>query len=335
MSLFIGKDLEGNGILHITEGVKSATAMKSGVLDDTIFHNDLEFTTFTVYDIIQGGVTTWRPYLSRYNQQAYTQSSEGFSRLNDANVVGSFYLDNDNNVVTGQIQFKIGVQSSTTLVTTYHVGSTPIGPDNLSRDVSGNSYSAISSTAKKLVILHKEKLASGPGVTVGQGIFKIGSADLQNLKYAYYGDLNNHPSTIRIDNYLSLVDSSKIDGDILISSNSAATIISKGGYDLFNSSVGRFVPGIGTTTVKRNTTDLNTYKNTYYPIMDATLGNFYSLKAVVDFGYGAYTSATFLEEDFDEYVAGYTRIRYLNGQLVSYTTSTDFYVTFTIEEFEV
>lgn len=48
MSLLIGKDLVDDPIMHITRTVKSATELKSGIIDgDTVFHSDLPYVSHT------------------------------------------------------------------------------------------------------------------------------------------------------------------------------------------------------------------------------------------------------------------------------------------------
>ena len=49
MSLYLGKGNSNNNILHITKGVTPTSAMKSGVLDNTVFHSDLPYLSLLDY----------------------------------------------------------------------------------------------------------------------------------------------------------------------------------------------------------------------------------------------------------------------------------------------
>lgn len=59
MSIFIGKDNLNNPLLHITKTSKSASAMKTGVVSDTVFHSDLGYIEYENYacTIVDSGVS--------------------------------------------------------------------------------------------------------------------------------------------------------------------------------------------------------------------------------------------------------------------------------------
>lgn len=51
MSLYVGKDTNGVGVMHLTQGPTDLNSMKSGILSNTIFHSLLKYTTWTSYNL--------------------------------------------------------------------------------------------------------------------------------------------------------------------------------------------------------------------------------------------------------------------------------------------
>lgn len=51
MSLYIGEDVNGNNVLHVTKGSTSASDMRTGILDSTIFHSDMKFLTYKEFEV--------------------------------------------------------------------------------------------------------------------------------------------------------------------------------------------------------------------------------------------------------------------------------------------
>lgn len=52
MSFYLGKDNTNKNILHITKGVATQASLQSGILPTTVFHSDLPYVSYTVYDAI-------------------------------------------------------------------------------------------------------------------------------------------------------------------------------------------------------------------------------------------------------------------------------------------
>ena len=50
MSFYLGNDNSNNNVMHITKNGHSAADMRSGVLTDTVFHSDLPYITYSVYE---------------------------------------------------------------------------------------------------------------------------------------------------------------------------------------------------------------------------------------------------------------------------------------------
>lgn len=51
MSLYVGKDSTGTGVLHLTQGDTDLVSMKSGILPNTVFHSLLRYTTWVEYPL--------------------------------------------------------------------------------------------------------------------------------------------------------------------------------------------------------------------------------------------------------------------------------------------
>lgn len=277
MSLYIGNDNNGNGLLHITTNKHNIYDMKGGVLPDTIFHNDLEFSGYELYDIIEGSVGYyWASGNDRYNKTYYNYSCAGFHRLDDSDVTSYLLLDDYNNTVpTNRIQWLYG--DFTSLSPVYIPGWRAIGPVVYTRDVRGNRFSPVHSTAKKLLVLKKTKLIDGPGVNIKRGVFNVGNSDLYDFTYAFLGNLVTYPDAIHIGNQLTLIDTKEVGGSISIKSNPSQTVISKGGFEIFNSSVGQYLPGIGVLHTF-NIGVINKYRNIF--LMELKLNGYYTIRYI-------------------------------------------------------
>ena len=51
MSLYVGKEETGVGVLHLTNGDTSLTSIKSGILSNTVFHSLLKYTTWNEHTL--------------------------------------------------------------------------------------------------------------------------------------------------------------------------------------------------------------------------------------------------------------------------------------------
>ena len=51
MSLYVGKDANGAGVMHLTQGPTELSSMKSGILSNTVFHSSLKYVTWTEYPL--------------------------------------------------------------------------------------------------------------------------------------------------------------------------------------------------------------------------------------------------------------------------------------------
>ena len=51
MSFYLGTGGSGK-IMHITKGSYTDTTMQGGILPDTVFHSDLRYITYELYDAI-------------------------------------------------------------------------------------------------------------------------------------------------------------------------------------------------------------------------------------------------------------------------------------------
>ena len=239
MSLYIGDDNKSDKVLHITQGSNTASELKSGVLPNTVFHNDLDFLTYTLYHVSSLGF--WSYNYSGYNFTYEKYSSAGIAQIFTAD---AYYLLSSTYANVGaSINWTIGFY-----LTSYGWASLP----STSYDDPINIRSRGNTTHfdfAYILILKPAKKITGYGAHISTSQFTVGNADLYNFQYAFNGTLNNHPSSIQIDPGLQLIDSSKISGSVSITASvTDGVTISKGGYPIIKST-GNYLAGTGVTTV--------------------------------------------------------------------------------------
>ena len=255
MSLYIGKDNNSNSIIHITSGKHTEAEMKSGLLPDTILHNDKTFLTFDLYPV-SVALQTWL-YVYTINGSVdynfHQLQSSGFALMPGAKL--SYYLNSANKIYN--------LPSDYRFATTYGNFGGTLNRNNLNAgmvapylipcyNVFTTAPDGNTSEIKNVVIMNDRKLINSYGVSIKGSIggtiseFIVGDLDIASIKYVSEGIICSHPSALDIDGYHQLIDASLIPGSITIDSNVVeGTKIKKGGYTIIDS--GSSLLGTGIT----------------------------------------------------------------------------------------
>lgn len=254
MSLFIGEDVSTKKILHITNGTQDLAVMKSGVNSNTIFHNDMQFSSYAVVPITSfeyayssgGTVPSPVQYLDGVYRTAnyflifHCDTSK--IALHNIGADSSFYLLNSlNQVVATPYNFGFtnpAARGSFNGYPSYPKANTYITADRTLPCLGVYAYRGYTPTissqgiAKVLIIYKPSNQSIGSGVHISNTEIQIGNINLSNFQYVYSGSVNTHPECLQITPYLQLVDTSKIIGGLSIVSNPGFTVISKGGHNI-------------------------------------------------------------------------------------------------------
>lgn len=256
MSLFIGKSNNGDGVLHITAGQHTSEELKSGVLGDTVFHNDLYFFTPTMYDVTlypQSYHNNGTPFYCNYMYVSPTApaykvyfnqlTSPGFSLIQETDIV--LLLDSSYNLIPSYkyawaseyggwwesgVNYTYELKGSRT--------STHYIPTVLTRSCSTNTYGCTYMLVLKTTQLIGSSGVSIKGTTGGTpSEFLAGTLNLANMKYVSKGIICGHPSCVVVDGFFEIIDTSLIPGSVSLHSNSTETVITKGGYNIIKHSL--------------------------------------------------------------------------------------------------
>lgn len=275
MSMFIGMDTSNKKILHITDGTHDLTTMKSGVMSSTVFHNDMQFSSYKIvsvtsfeYAYSSGGSA---PSPVQYLDGSYRTANYFLIAHCDTSMINLHNIGSDSS-------FHLLSSSNTKINTPYNFGFTnpnargtwngyPTYPTANTYITSTYTLPCIcvykSSTssapiipnlglASILIIYKPTNQSIGSGVKISSSTIQVGNKDLRNFQYVYSGTVNNHPQCPQITPYIQLVDSSKITGNLEIVSNSGFTSISIGGYNIIATD-DRYYDTSGGTTVSVST----------------------------------------------------------------------------------
>lgn len=246
MSLYIGQDENGKGILHITSSSRSENEMKSGLFDDTVFHNKKTYQSFEIYPIESVAKYDTNSKYSRHfthvgNSAQYYYEKVHYWRLKGYSLpygaTDWFILDEDYNVVITpnyvrwtKSSLYVGPGYTTDRDSFWRSINAPIGLASVGTFSLPGAYVAVLKDTTPIYDY---------GITINSSDILIGGESIGNYKYVYTGGiLNNHESSIQIDAARQLIDASKIEGSIKIESSSGTTIVSKGDYPIFSSKGG-------------------------------------------------------------------------------------------------
>jgi len=94
MSLYIGKDNNGNSLLHLTKGVSSETALKTGVQSNTVLHSSLPYIKFSR---VSGSLNRYTCHANGWYMYGYK-----LSMPLDSSMYGKpiFFVANNNKVLS-------------------------------------------------------------------------------------------------------------------------------------------------------------------------------------------------------------------------------------------
>ena len=234
MSMFIGRDNSNNSILHITKGIRSLSELKSGILNDTVFHNDLPFYRYKIHKItgtnvksgyVLGGASGNNWPINNDTGAIYSVRMFGMSQ-ECANDVSSSYTNSDIIVMYLDSNYsEIGISSSdiafidyrTNLKYTIDYGITycpvPYYHNHTMPCLWRNTHIVISYI---LVLYSPSKLISGNGVKISKydNSFLIGNTDIKNLQFVSIGNHDSNQYVKKINNKISLIDTSLINGNV-------------------------------------------------------------------------------------------------------------------------
>lgn len=270
MSMFIGSDINGKKILHITNGVHDITTMKSGVFSSTVFHNDMQFSKYKIVPVTHFEYT----YSSGGSAPSPVQYLNGVYRVANYFLVMHCNTTEINLHNTGSnSSFHLLNSASSKIDTPYNFGFTNpnargswIGYPTYPR---ANTYITSTHTlpcigvyksrqqseptisnlgvASILIIYRPDNQNIDNGVKISADDIQIGNINLSNFQYVYSGTVNTHPQCPQITPYIQLVDSSKITGNLEIVANPGFTAISKGGYNIIATDDNYYDTSGGTT----------------------------------------------------------------------------------------
>ncbi len=245
MSLFLGSDTSDNKVMHITRTAHTSLEMKSGYLDDTVFHSSMPFITWEE-------ISTSPSSSGLRHSAMAVQISEADATRIGANNLGWFFVCDGflySNVTISRYDsyyyglygyYGWGLWSAAGQY--YKVSSNPIGMFNIF------SFNQVCSTVK-LYVINITDTSYIP--TVGDGTIdilvrgndiKVKGIDLLDLKYIRHTPLNTVDRTVSDNGSIfQLIDGSLGTGLSLVS-NSTHTTIGNSSYLLFDSlNTGNFI----------------------------------------------------------------------------------------------
>ena len=257
MSLYIGRDDNNNGILHITASPENSTDMKSGILNSTVFHNEFEFLTYDLIPVTMSCVSA-----TYINRTVYMyRMNISLPDLN--NFIAYEFLDSSMNLVDkGQVFWYDNSGYTNTTTTSYKGGGSY--PNNIWAIGQINNYckATAASTIRYVLKLYKSKPLTGSGVDIAYGNISVGGHNLLDFRYVYQGTLVESAYYPQITPLIQLIDASKVPGTLEITSSAAnSTLITKGGVPVIDSS-GQYISGTGISYNYNITIPANSSGNT-------------------------------------------------------------------------
>lgn len=257
MSLYVGNNNSGRGVLHITSTVETTNALKSGPLSNTVFHNDLPYRTWTKYNKTGSTVRSstgirWTLYdgsASRDNvilheavaRNDHIRSFE-FAGLPILGPELDYYILDESGNLIDPVNLTFWSEAAPGSGVGCYDSLRPDKYDqqiSLGRIQSVPQYASASTadtTIGSIVVLTDTIPIGGDTVNISNGDIRIDSTSLLDFKYvAVTGHVNNHPSTITIDSSTQLIDAGAVSGSLELVSNSAGTFIKKGDHNIIQS----------------------------------------------------------------------------------------------------
>lgn len=252
MSFFIGKDNNDRAVIHITSDTVSESVIKSGEISSTIFHSDLQYLGFEVFEpsevytknpTSRSGKTTPGGKMCSFTDDFYLKFSGNSRRMFFMSVAGESYMTP---ILTGTY--------IRNFVYTVHWYSTA-NPDFSTSDGVYNSLDYPTSTYKYAFIMTsstdiKAVLSnysdgnfivpptSGNDIYLDKNEMLVNGVDLREYRYICSGTINSIDDTTNINgNTYQLINSTPKSGSMSISSNGSSTgEISIGGAAIFKES---------------------------------------------------------------------------------------------------
>lgn len=256
MSLFIGKQNSGDSVLHITKLPHSIEEMKSGILPDTVFHNDLPFYRYKIHTLtgsslksgyVDGPASGNNWPINGASGATYTIRRFGMT-VECANDVCAAYLNggayivmyldanyNELSIDSSSIAF---VEYVTNLNYTINYGITYCPVPYYHSHIMPCLWKNINIIPSYIAIFYNpSKLVESSGVYIGgqNRDFIVGNTNLKNLNFISIGNSQNNAAIKHINSKLAIVDTSIISGNPELVINSAKQEIVINGFSVFSS----------------------------------------------------------------------------------------------------
>lgn len=248
MSFYLGNDLSGKEILHITSGTHTEAELKSGALSDTVFHSNSSYLSYDISPVT---------YNAKYKQAWMYGTTFGYFR-DFITTLGTLYssdtlifLNSSKQIMpkyTNWYKYNYGYDGYWFRDGEYLPRSS--GTYGIFQIDDGRrkaaDFDATANAATPAYIIRLKTVPSfsttGSGLSFGNGDITIGGSSLTAFKYIYNGTLNNHPSSIQIGNGQQLIDASQISGELSLISTGSSTTLLKGGTPIITSNGGFGTP---------------------------------------------------------------------------------------------
>lgn len=261
MSLYVGKDTNGDNILHLTNGQVALSSMQSSTpLASTVFHNNMNLLTYDIYPITLGSMVKvpYPDYSVNGSSVYWPFSSTGLSLL-DSSV--AYYFTDANMNILSEAALKWGLG---------YVPSNGIAYLHSSRDANYKyptiEWKVSNTGAYANIIIFTRRLAvtTKGGVYIGKGDIIVGDLDFKTLKYATEGSLINGNTNLFpfIANTYQLIDCSKVTGGMSIRTTAARIDILKGTEVILNSDSSFYYDSTITIATSINKTSDTVISNT-------------------------------------------------------------------------
>ena len=252
MSLFVGKDNSGRGILHISRFDRSASELKSGLLPDTIFHTDMTYYTYTEYPV--NGV-----YYSRDDVGTKYAVDDNDVRvdlklldlsIDCINSIVESYLPDSTTVImylnSSKVETDMPVNKlafvhyngdiyNWTSRRNYAVSYRPIPEDSYYNNIQpciwdGNGYDI-----SYVAVFKPAYTLGGTGVYIKPSArqFIVGNTNLYNFKFIALNNITI-PGAAKINSKMSLVNTAELGGQLSLSMSSTENSIKLNGYSIFS-----------------------------------------------------------------------------------------------------
>lgn len=249
MSIYLGRDNDNKGIIHITKNENSVADLKSGILSDTIFHNNMPYFTYTLYPVTR---TKSLPNMGNYylfpiNKSQYTNCvgfdvadscldgiNESYIRTSEKSFM---LIDSNNNISTispGNYGFvkrypldNIGNANS-------YVSNRPYPYANYMRMV---IWGTSSIDLKYIAIIERQNNLSSNGeilIKPSAKQFLVGNTDLYNLRFLNISSTPASSSFLQVSDNIALVDTSLSSDNIGLQLKSGQNSILMGSNKLFS-----------------------------------------------------------------------------------------------------